>query len=292
MANETTTTSAASTLYAKIVAADILNELRPYNVLRPFFRQGPAGSSKLYSFTTQTAVAITEIRSVTEGADQGTISQISTSNQDATAAQKGILAFITDLLIVTSVLDAMGQFSAVLARTLAQQFETDLAAQGTSNGAFTNTTGDANTTMTMLRLIAAQSALSQVDVAGTLVCIQHPKNVGDLQQDVGGSLATFLAGNSTAAAQLGGVLASTLAGYVGEPFGIPLYQTSVVPAATGGNLGTVFRPNEALGLYELWNFRVEVQRDASKLGNEIVCSGAYGLATIAAARGQIVKSKS
>lgn len=284
MANETTTTSASSTVYAKVITADILNELRPLNVTRPYYRIGPKGSSLVCSFTTQTKVAITEVRAVTEGNDQSTITQMATSNQDATGAIKGMIAFVTDLLVTVSVLDALPHFSGVLARTMAEQYETDLC----GFTSFTNVSGAAASPTSMATLLDARTKLAGRDVHDVgLVAVIHTKQFGDVQQDLVTSGSTFLAGANSAS----GLLQNGMEGQAGNPFGFPILQTSVVPTAdtATSRAGFLFVAGEALGLYELWGIRTELQRDASKVGTEVVLTMDYGTAKIDNARGQTVK---
>lgn len=284
MANETTSTTAASTIYAKIISSNILMELRPYQVHRPHFRMGEPGPSAVYSFTKQTKLAPSNVASVSEAADQTTFTAMATGNADATAAKKGIIARVTDELIVTSVLDALPHFSGVLARTMGEQYETDLAA----TPAFTNVTGSSGALTNMSLLLKARAALAGRDVTGPLACILHTKQVGDCQLDIAQSGATYLAGNEHGATS---VLEAGLNGYAFNAFGIQVQQTSVVPTADSGasRAGYLFVSGVALGLYELWGIRTELQRKASASSTDVVLTMNYGTVQIDNSRGQTVK---
>lgn len=291
MAGPTTTATAASTVYAKVITSDILLELRPYNVNRPHFRMGQPGPSTVYSFPTQTKEVIADITtSITEGTTDlaSSYSQLATSNSDATAAQKGVAALVSDLLVTVSIIDALPHFASVMARTMAEQYETDLAAVGAT---FTNISGSSTVTTNMSTLLQGRAQLATRDVVGSLVTVLHPKQVQDLQLDIGASTASFLAGENQ---NVNGVLASSLQGYAGAPFGIPVYQTTVVPTADAGasRAGYMFVSGVALGLYELWNIRTELHRLPNKIGTEVVLTMAYGTVKIDNARGQLIKGTS
>src|SRR6266511_689194 len=113
MAGETTTTTMTDTVYAAIIAEDILEELRPHMVMRGFIRWGPAGSSKAYKFPLLTKPALPA--ALAEGADLGLPgagnTAIGTTSATVTAGQIAQKATVTKLLIRTSILDAMGTVS-------------------------------------------------------------------------------------------------------------------------------------------------------------------------------------
>jgi hypothetical protein len=302
VAVQKTTTNASyagNSIYARILSQDILNELRPLNVTRPFYRVGPAGPSAVYSFLTQTKTTIADTGSYygviggasSTGYTEGTTDLASyytpwlVGKSDVTAALEGISGFVQDQVVVQSVLDALPQFTGVLARTMAEQYETDML----SFTAFTNVSGASTSTTGMATLLAARTALAGRDVHdNTIVAILHTKAVGDIQVDVASSGSAFLANPSTSEAS---VLDAGLAGYVGNPFGIRIFQTSVVPTGDAGasRVGAMFATNEALGLYELWGVRTELQRDASAVGTEITLTTSHGVAKIDDTRGQTVK---
>ena len=306
VATQKTTTNASfagNSIYAKILSQDILNELRPLDVTRPHYKQGPAGPSAVYGFLTQTKTTIADTANYygviggasSTGYTEGTTDLASfytpwlVGVANVTAALEGIAGFVQDQVVVQSVLDALPQFSGVLARTMMEQYETDL----TGFTAFTNISGAATSLTSMSTLLAARTALAGRDVHDVdLATILHTKAVGDVQVDVATSGSTFLAGgfpNGTT-----DVLDSGLAGFVGNPFGINVFQTSVVPTADAGasRAGFMFASGQALGLYELWGIRTELQRDASGVGTEVILTTSHGVGKIDDTRGQTVKGTS
>jgi LDH2 family malate/lactate/ureidoglycolate dehydrogenase len=70
-------------------------------------------------------------------------------------------------------------------------------------------------------------------------------------------------------------------GYVGQLFGIPVYETSNFSnaGAAGDYVGGIFH-RDALGLAMMRDISIETQRRASFLGSDVVCSAMYGVGTI------------
>ena len=283
MANETTTTSVTETIYTTIITDRLLREIRPLNVCRPFFRMGEAGASLSYDFTKLDDLAPTNVESPVEGTGDLTNRQITTDFARVTATVKAIMATVTDLSQKVSILDVLPEVQGVLARTMAEKFETDLAANLAN---FSNVT-DAGASMTVASFLSAIAALEQRDITQSLVSVLHPKQQGQIRADIQSQTTQYWGRDN----------APSMAeyhpnGFVGGLFGVPIYQTSVVPTSDAGanRAGAIFVPNEALGLLELWTVKTELERDASRLNTEVVLSNAYGTVEIDDVRGQTLKS--
>ncbi len=285
MSNEVTTGAFSDVTYAEIIEADMQLELRPHRIFRPWLRQGEMGPSLQYSFTYlddsgATAYAFTE---ATTDFIAGTLTAQTTSASNATAAVTGIATLVTDLARAVTVGNTEATVIGAMGRHMAEAY--DVAAQAVIDN-YANSTGGA-TTGTIARLLTVISALEQRDVGSRgerLVGGIHAKQAGDLRADVVSLASTFLAGND---ARVGDILAPSLDGYVGDPFGVPVWQSTSVSSASSAYQGWVMAANSAVGVYELthpdggrWLERVEIQRDASKVGNEVICTSGYGLALI------------
>jgi hypothetical protein len=287
MANEVTTTTANDVYFASIVTDAILNELRPMNVMRPFMRRADAGNSLSYDFPIQDTLAASNVTSpLAEGADLSNTA-MTTSKATATAAQIGIMATVTDLLSKVSLIDALPHFSGVLSRTMAEKVETDFAANLAN---FSNVT-DAGGTQTVAKFLAATAALEQRDVVGRIVAVLHPKAAGEIRSDLTTQTGTYWSRDNQQP-DSGITQEHFSAGYVGALFGVPIFQSTLVPTsdAAAKRAGALFVANEALGLYELWGVRTELQRDASKVATEVVLTACYGTVEISDTRGQTLKS--
>lgn len=263
-----------------MLEADIQRELRPHRIFRPWLRQGPQGPSIAFSFNTLDDLGQTTItQSITEGTTDLITANWATpltTGSTATAAQVGILALVTDLVKKISILDVGSEVAGVLARCMAERYDVD--AQAVIDN-YANSTGTA-TTNTLARQLSVMSALEQRDVGSrgeSLVGALHPKQAGDLRADVASLTSSFLAGDNR---MVNGILAASLDGYIGDPFGVPLYQSSTVSSASSMYQGWIMAANSAVGAYELWLERTEIQRDASKVSDEVVVTSAYGFALI------------
>ena len=285
MANEVTTGAFSDVTYAEIIEKDMQLELRPHRVIRPFLRQGTSGPSTQFSFTYlddsgSTSYAYTE---ATTDFIAGTLTAQTTTGSNATAAITGIATLVTDLAEAVSVVGVNETVVGAMGRHMAESY--DATVWAVIDG-YANSTGTA-TANTIARLLTVISALEQRDVGSrgeSLVGIQHAKQVGDLRADIVGLTSTFLAGND---ARVSGLLMNSLDGYAGDPFGVPVFQTTTVTNASSMYQGAVFAVNSACGVYELdhpssgkWLERIEIQRDASKVANEVICTSAYGAAII------------
>lgn len=290
MAGEVTTTTVTESIYASIISDSILRELRPHQVLAPFFRKAPSGiSSPVYDFlkvddSNSGVNDPSNVQSHTEANDDLTNRDWETSRVQVTATVKGLMATVTDESRTISVLDVFNEVKGAMARTMAEKHETDLAALL----AGFSTVKDAGIYMTTDTFLEALSALEQADVTSSLVTVLHTKQQGQLRDDIQSKTTSYWSRTDST---------STLdkyqpAGYVGELFGVPIYQTSLVPTSdTAANrAGAMFAAGEALGLLQLWDVRSELERNASALVTEIVLSNWYGVVEIDDTRGVTLKS--
>lgn len=280
MADELTTTAANDIYFAAWVSDRVLDEIRPYNVCRPFFRFAGAEKSNAYDFpiTDDPGAA-----AATPGEGTGFANTaMTTSKATATAGTVGQMTTITDELVAVSVIDAYSHWGNVLGRAVAEKYEVDMTALLDD---FANTTGTSGQPLTYLQLLESVNQLEQRDQVGMPVGVLDPKQVGDVRADLGSSAAAFLGNPSMS---IGGMLSATLAGFVFELAGAPWYQTSLI-VTTGANAGgAVFLADVAVGLYEIWGPRTELQRDASMPGTELVCTARYGVIEIRDVAGESI----
>lgn len=265
MASETTTTSANDIYFAAWVDDMILDEERPLNVSRPtFYTVGPRNSSAV-DFPTQDDPGAAGA-TYTEGTGLSN-TQLATSKVTATAISTGQMATITDELVENSIIDAFPHFGAVLARSVAERFETDATALYDD---FSNTSNTAGVPLTYSTWLGAVSALAQRDqpVGFNTVAILDPTQVLDLARDVGTSGAAHWGTDPQA-----GLNEVGRAGYVTHLGGADIYQTSLITSTGGG----VFLDQIAEALYEIRPYRTELQRDASIPGTEVIVTTRYGM---------------
>lgn len=276
MANEVTTTILGDSNFPVWVTAEILDEARPYNPSRPFWRTAGPEKSNAYQFPIQDKPAVAG--AYTEGTGLSN-SAFTDSKATATAGPVGQQATVTDEAQETTVYDAVGQISSVLSRSLAEKFETDCCSFYDD---FSNTTNTAGVPLTYVTAMAAINALENRDMKGSAVAILDTSQVGQIRADVGASGAAMFGNGSM---EIGGIVASTFGGFSGFSIGrVPFYQTSLV-TSTGG---AVFMVDEALGLYEIRAPRTETIRVPGLPGLQIDVTARYGQIEIRDASGQTV----
>lgn len=264
---------------AEIVEAEMLPELRPSMTSREFVKFAVGGNSAVASFAqwgdpgaaTAPADDITDITSTA----------LSDTQQSATAAEVGFRVDISDVARAIHPADLYSEAAGMVARSVAEKWETDLAALMDD---FSNVT-TAGSTLTGLDLLAAVSALEQRDVPGPYVAYLDPKQTGELRAEIATTTASYAVGrDGEKVAPFGD------SGMFGSYMGLPIWQTSLVVTTSGLVGGAVFAARQAIGAYELWGPRIETQRDASLRALEFVGTQCYGFAEISDTRGQTVKS--
>lgn len=291
MAGETTTTTMNDVYFSSWVNDSILDEIRPLNVMRQFYVVEGKRNTKSYDWPKQAdpglAAAIVEATGLSNTA-------LSSDKVTATADQVGIMATVTDFSTEISVIDEMEHFASVLGRSVAEKYETDMAAL---LGGFSNTTGVSGSDLTAKQFLQAISALELRDTQGSVVAVLHPVQTGDIRADI---VPTFDAEGTTRTPRSGreyfdggndsSVVMPTFEGYVGSLYGIPIWHTSLVPTANAAadRAGAVFVRNHCLGMYEIRGPRTELQRDASLPGTEIVVTANYGVVEIRDEFGQSI----
>jgi len=278
LANETTTTSQADTLFTSWVSAQILDENRPYNVMRPFFRYAGPEKSAAFDFSIQTDPGAAGA-SYTEGTGLAN-TELTATDETATATSKGQMATVTDELAEISLFDSYSHFGGVLGRSVMERFETDATALIDD---FANQTGTAGVASSWATLLEAINQLEQRDQVGMAVFVLDPAQVGNVRNDLGTTGATAVA---SGAIDTSGSQNASLGGFAFNGPGAPIFQTSLV-TATGG---AVFLRGVALGHYEIRPMRTELERDASLPGTEIVVTERYGMVEIRDVAGETIIS--
>ncbi len=265
---------------AEVVETIMIRELRPAMTTRDFLRFAVGGNSATASFPLwgDPGAAAAPSDDLSEIASTA----LSDTQQSATAAEVGFRVDITDLARAIHPSDLYSEAAGMVARSVAEKWETDLAALMDD---FSNVTTAAST-LTGLDLLAAVSALEQRDIPGPYVAYLDPKQTGEFRAEIATTTAQYESGgrNADKVAPFG------VSGYFGNYMGVPIYQTSLVVTTSSLVGGAVFASGVALGVYEIWGPRVETQRDASFRSTEFVGTQCYGFKELSDTRGQTIKS--
>ena len=264
---------------AEVVEAEMVRELRPAMTSREFIRFAVGGNSTVASFALwgDPGAAAAPADDITDIASTA----LSDSQVSATAAEVGFRVDISDVARAIHPADLYSEAAGMVARSVAEKWETDLAALMDD---FSNVTTAAST-MTGLDILAAVSALEQRDIPGPYVAYLDPKQTGELRAEIATTTASYAVGrDGEKVAPFGD------SGMFGTYMGLPIWQTSLVVTTSGLVGGAVFAAKQAIGCYELWGPRLETQRDASLRALEFVGTQCYGFAEISDTRGQTLKS--
>lgn len=279
MANETGIGQLDDIFDAETTQAMVLQELRPAMTSREFIRWATPGNSNVASFAlygdpgaaTAPATDITDLSNTA----------LSSTQAQATAAEVGLMVTVSDVLVKISVSNVMGDVAGMVARSVAEKFEGDLAALMDD---FSNVT-TAGSTLAPTDVLAGVSALEQRDIPGPYVGYLDPKQTGELRTEIATTTSSYAVGRDGDLVRPFGD-----SGFFGTYMGLPIWQTSLVVTTSGLVGGAIFASGQAIGGIELWGPRVEYQRDASLRGTEVVGTQCYGFVEIADTRGQTVKS--
>jgi hypothetical protein len=278
MASEITTTSHNDLHFAAWVRNRILDEVRPNNVMRPFFDYEGKQNTAAFDFPIQDDPGAAT--SYTEGTGLSNTAQ-TTSKATATAGTFGFMGTVTQEHKETSVINSVEQVAAVLGRSVAEKFETDATALLDD---FANTTGVAGVATTYATLLEAKNQLAQRDQQGMAVFVIDPAQSGNVEQDVATTGASIFANSNTPA---GSFNTASMAGYTGYSVGgAPVFQTSLVTSSGGA----CFLAGLALGLYEIRPPTTETFRDITLPGDEIVTTTRYGMVEIRDVAGETIVS--
>lgn len=265
-------------VFAAIVQSEMVRELRPAMTSREFIRFATKGPSTVASFPlwTDPGAAAAPTDDLSEIASTA----LADTQVSATAAEVGFRVDVTDLIRETHVTNLYSEVGGMVARSVAEKWETDLAALVDD---FTNVTTAAST-LTSTDLLAAVSALEQRDIPGPYVGYLDPKQTGELREQISTTSSSYAVGRDGDLVRPFGD-----SGFFGTYMGLPIWQTSLVVTTSSLVGGAVFN-KDALGCYELWGPRIETQRDASYRALEFVGTQCYGFIEISDTRGQTVKS--
>lgn len=234
----------------------------------------PYGSGKTITvprYPVQSAIDITEGNEVSNTA-------VSTDGATLTVKQVGLRTLVTDLAVAASpnaVIDDLGQ---LFGNAIAKKIDTDL--MGEFANFSTNTIGSSSTTITAALVMQGITKLKNDGVpTDGVVCVLHPSVAYDLK--------SALTTNGNVAFTMGafGDVANEAMrqGYVGQLFGVPVFESSNVQLNEGGAAGdyinAIFHV-DALGMALLRDIQIETQRRASYLGTDVVASAMYGVGTV------------
>ena len=265
MANETTSSS-ISELYTEIIQEAIFT-FQETSVMRPLVTtynitgQGKQVAIPIFPTVSASAVA--------EGSDLAN-TEVNPTETTITASEVGVMTTLTDLARESSSRPIAQDIGRVFGEALAKKVDTDLAGLF---GSFAsgNDLGSAGTELTADLLLKAESTLRALNVPRPYYAVFHPKAVFNLKKTL---TQAGYSGTATALSSVGENVYGS--GFVGNIFGIDVYENANLSISSAGDcVGGVFHPI-SLGLAMKMDFKLETQRDASMRATEIVGTMTYG----------------
>ena len=276
---QTNTTTLATTLPTEFIAAEVLREARPFNVVAPHVTNDvlPSGQGKTWAMQklpTTTAAAVDEASDIVAVAR-------TTTEATVTVAEVGLSTEITRLALETSRLeDHLLLWGASQGRAIAQKVTADLCALFPSlNGS--TAVGTSGSDITVADFIEAMYTLDNSNAPGAKACVLHPQQVADLFNAIVGAGGAVY--HNLPELVRGGRLpeGQPEAGFVGMLFGVPIYSTTEVTSVNtdADRCGAMFT-RDALAFIQLRPITVEYDYDPSGRVTEVVVTTAYGVGEV------------
>ena len=215
--------------------------------------------------------------SLTEG-DDFTNTAVSTDVATFTMGQVGLMTMVTDLAVQASASNVVADLGQLFGEAIAKKIDQDL--MGKFADFTTNTIGSSSTTITAALVMQGLTKLKAAGVpTDGIVAVLHPNIAYDLKS------ALTSQGNVVFTAGAYGDVANEAMrmGYVGNLFGMQVFESSNAPLVPGGAAGdyqgAIFH-RDALGFGLMRDIQIETQRRARGLGTDVVASAMYGVGTV------------
>lgn len=215
--------------------------------------------------------------SLTEGDDFNNTA-VSTDVATFSVGQVGLMTMVTDLAVQASASNVVADLGKLFGEAIARKIDQDLMAKFAEFT--TNTVGSSSTTITAALVMQAVTKLRAAAVPSEgIVAVLHPNIAYDLKS------ALTSQGNVVFTAGAYGDVANEAMrmGYVGQLFGVPVFESANVPLVAGGAagdyLGGIFH-RDALGFGLMRDITIETQRRARAIGTDVVASAMYGVGTV------------
>ena len=222
-------------------------------------------------YPVQTAAGLTE-------GDDFSNSTVTTSVATFTIGQVGLMTMVTDMALNASASNVVADLGQLFGNAIAKKIDQDLMAKFESFT--TNVIGSSSTTITAALLMQGLTKLKSAAVPTEgLACVLHPSVAYDLKSALTSQGAVAFTGGA-----YGDVANEAMRmGYVGNLFGMQVFESANVPLITSGAAGdyagAIFH-RDALGFGLMRDIQIETQRRARGIGTDIVASAMYGTGVV------------
>lgn len=280
----TTRATADDLYYTSILDSSVIDAIYSTRVMAPLMRNynlsgKPSNTAKFPRWPALTAASVAETADLAN-------TNIATTSITVTVGEVGITIAVTDALQEDDILAGLAGYGRQGGLALADKMDSDAAALLSG---FSNTTGVTSGGLTVASFIGAIGALEARDAPGPYVAVLHPVQVHQLRAAMAASSASWV--NNVTDQRLG---ANGNAGFVGNWFGVDVYQSTNVPtntrSATAVYDGAIFTKGQALVHVSKRDARSEFERDASARLSEITVTARYGNGELVDEFGQVLYS--
>ena len=230
-------------------------------------------------FPDYTKIASSSVDAVSDGADQTSVTSITTAARSATISEHVIRADVTDLAVMGNAEDLTGNVGRILGNAVAAKLDDDLVELGKT---FSQTESSAGTALALSHVFGAMRQLRAASAPFPYNLILSPKQVWGSKGIISLLHDDAVTGSNAKPMSLMGAKGEEAManGWVGSIAGFNVYWSDQIDenVGSGGDAAGFAFSKGAIGLGIGANglFRIESERNASFRSTEYVATGFWG----------------
>ena len=230
-------------------------------------------------FPDYTKIASSSVDAVSDGADQSTVTSITTAARSATISEHVIRADVTDLAVMGNAEDLTGNVGRILGNAVAAKLDDDLVELGKT---FSQTESSAGTALALSHVFGAMRQLRAASAPFPYNLVLSPKQVWGSKGIISLLHDDAVTGSNAKPMSLMGAKGEEAManGWVGSIAGFNVYWSDQIDenVSSGGDAAGFAFSKGAIGLGVGANglFRIESERNASFRSTEYVATGFWG----------------
>ena len=244
-------------------------------------------------FPDYTKIASSSVDAVSDGADQTSVTSITTAARSATISEHVIRADVTDLAVMGNAEDLTGNVGRILGNAVAAKLDDDLVELGKT---FSQTESSAGTALALSHVFGAMRQLRAASAPFPYNLVLSPKQVWGSKGIISLLHDDAVTGSNAKPMSLMGAKGEEAManGWVGSIAGFNVYWSDQIDenVGSGGDAAGFAFSKGAIGLGIGANglFRIESERNASFRSTEYVATGFWGEVEIKDAFGVYILS--